>query len=149
MKARLFLACSVFTAIVFAGVPRAQAADSVVFTSVPPYGSQNNLFGKVFGVNPANYRVVVLIYIDGGGWFTKPTCAAPLSTIQADGTWTADITTGGVDSNASRITACLLPSSFSQPCVTNQFRLSAAFYQPSAANAMVTRAGSPTRILHW
>src|ERR1035438_132752 len=105
MKARLYLACGVFTAIAFAGVLRAQAADSVVFTSVPPYGSQSNLFGKVSGVNPVNYRVAVLIYIDGAGWFTKPTCATPLTTIQADGTWTADITTGGVDSNASRIAA--------------------------------------------
>ena len=143
------LVCCAVVAIPGAITPRAQAADSVVFTSVPPYGSQSNLFGKVSGVNPVNYRAAVLIYIDGAGWFTKPTCGSPLTTIQADGTWTADITTGGVDSNASRIVAFLVPVGFSQPCVTNQFCLPTAFYQQSVANAMVTRAGLPTRFFHW
>ena len=141
--------CCAVVAILAAAGSRANAADSIEFTSVPPYGSQSNLFGKAFGVTPANYRVAVLIYIEGAGWFTKPTCASPLTTIQADGIWTADITTGGSDSNASRIAAFLVPASFSQPCVTNQFCLPVAFYQQSLANAMVTRAGSPTRFFHW
>lgn len=148
LKFKSLMYCAV-VAILGVGAPRARAANSVEFTAVPPYGSQSNLFGKVYGVTPANYRVAVLIYIDSYGWFTKPTCGAPLTTIQADGTWTADITTGGVDSNASRIAAFLVPASFSQPCVTNQFCLPAAFYQQSVANAMVTRAGSPTRFFHW
>lgn len=150
MKFKSFLlplVCSAVMAII--GTSRAKAADSVVFTSVPPYGSQNNLFGKVYGVNPANFRVAVLIYIDGAGWFTKPTCASPLSTIQADGTWTADITTGGADSNATRIVAFLVPSSFSQPCVTNQFCIPAVFYQQSVANTSVTRTPTGVRSFHW
>jgi hypothetical protein len=152
VKAKLLLlplACCTVVAILGVGNPQARAADSVEFTAVPPYGSQSNLFGNVYGVNPANYRVAVLIYIDSAGWFTKPTCAASLTTIQPDGTWTADITTGGADSNATRIAAFLVPSSFSQPCVTNQFCLPAVFYQQSVANAMVTRAGAPTRFFHW
>src|SRR5271163_3509838 len=105
------LVCCAVVAILAAGGSRARAADSVEFTSVPPYGSQSNLFGKVYGVNPANYRVAVFIYIDGDGWFAKPTCAGPLTTIQPDGTWNADITTGGVDSNATRIAAYVVPVS--------------------------------------
>src|SRR5262245_17890166 len=81
----------------------AQGATSIVFTSVPAYGSQNDLQGIVHGVNPSAYRVAVFININGAGWFTKPTCALPLTTIQPDGTWTADITTGGADSNAVQI----------------------------------------------
>jgi thrombospondin type 3 repeat protein len=150
MKIKSFLLSLVCCAVVMIlGIPRAQAADSVEFTSIPPYGSQSNLFGKVFGVNFASYRVAVLIYTDGGGWFSKPTCASLLTTIQSDGTWTADITTGGADSNATRIAAFLVPSTFSQPCVTNQFCIPAVFYQQSVANTMVTRAGAPTRFFHW
>src|SRR5947209_7355854 len=109
--------------LVFDSATRADAAVSVEFTSVPPYGSQNNLLGKVHGVNPASNRVAVLIYMDGLGWWTKPTCANPLTTIQPDGTWNADITTGGVDSNATRIAAYVVPTNFSPPCVTNAFCL--------------------------
>jgi hypothetical protein len=152
VKAKLLLlplACCTVVAILGVGNPQARAADSVEFTAVPPYGSQSNLFGNVYGVNPANYRVAVLIYIDGAGWFTKPTCAAPLTTIQPGGTWTADITTGGADSNATRIAAFLVPSSFSQPCVTNQFCLPTAFYQQSVANVTTTRTPTGVRSFHW
>jgi len=65
------------------------AASSVEFTYVPPYGSFNDLQGKVYGVNTASNRVAVFIYVTGAGWFTKPNCASPLTTIQPDGTWTA------------------------------------------------------------
>jgi hypothetical protein len=151
MKAKLLLLPLVCCAVVviLGGATRAQAADSVEFTAVPPYGSQSNLFGKVYGVNPANYRVAVFIYIDGAGWFTKPTCAVPLTTIQSDGTWTADITTGGVDSNATRIVAYVVPASFNQPCVTNEFCLPAAVVQQSVANAIVTRVSPTVRSFHW
>jgi hypothetical protein len=141
---RLFI-CGV--AVLFA--INAQAATSLQFTSVPAYGSQSNLFGKVYGVNPANYRVAVYIYIDDIGWFTKPTCASPLATIQADGSWTADITTGGVDSNATRIAAFVVPSSFNQPCVTNDFCIPDAIQQQAIANATVTRVDPATRSFHW
>jgi len=127
----------------------APAATSIQFTSVPPYGSQNNLFGKVYGVNPANYRVAVYIYITDVGWFTKPTCANPLTTIQADGSWNADITTGGVDSNATRIAALVVPASFNQPCVTNEFCLPDAVQQQAVANITVTRVDPTTRSFHW
>jgi hypothetical protein len=135
------------TTVLLAG--DARAVTSVEFSSVPPYGSQNNLQGKVYGVNPANYRVAVFIYIDGVGWFTKPTCASPLTTIQPDGTWTADITTGGVDSNATRIAAYVVPASFSQPCVTNVFCIPAAVPQQAIASAVVTRVDPTVRSFHW
>lgn len=143
------VACCAVVMIVGAGVPRARAAASVEFTAVPPYGSQSNLLGKVHGVNPANYRVAVFIYVEGIGWFTKPTCASPLSTIQADGTWTADITTGGADSNATRIAAFVVPSNFSQPCVTNLFCIPSSVSQQAVANALVTRVDPTVRSFHW
>ena len=130
-------------------VAAARAAASVEFTSIPPYGSFDNLQGKVYGVNPASNRVAVYIYVNGAGWFTKPFCATPLTTIQPDGTWTADITTGGSDQNATRIAAYVVPASFSQPCVTNVFCIPAAVEQQAIANATTTRVDPATRSFHW
>jgi hypothetical protein len=44
----------------------ATAASSVEFTSMPPYGSFSNLQGNVHGVHPPDFRVVVLINVNGG-----------------------------------------------------------------------------------
>ncbi len=125
------------------------AASSVEFTYVPPYGSFSNLQGQVHGVNPAAYRVAVFIYVNGAGWFAKPTCAAPLTVIQVDGTWTTDITTGGSDQNATRIAAYLVPASFTHPCVTNVFCIPDTVAQQSLATALATRVAPGTRAFHW
>lgn len=127
----------------------ALAATSVEFTSVPPYGSFSNLQGKVYGVNPVTNRIAVFIYINGAGWYTKPSCGTPLTTIQPDGTWTADITTGGIDQNATRIAAYVVPASFSQPCVTNVFCIPAGVEQQAIASAITTRVDPATRSFHW
>jgi hypothetical protein len=127
----------------------ALAASSVEFTDVPPYGSFDNLQGKVHGVNTASNRVAVFIYVNGAGWFAKPTCAAPLTTIQPDGTWTADITTGGSDQNATQIAAYVVPASFSHPCVTNAFCIPDTVAQQALASALATRVAPATRAFHW
>jgi hypothetical protein len=143
------LVCGVLLLMASLGATRALAAVGVEFTSVPSYGSQSLLHGKVYGVNPANYAVAVLIYIDDIGWFTKPTCAGALTPIQPDGSWTANITTGGVDTNANRIAAFVVPASYNQPCVTNAFCLPAALLQQSVANVTITRAAPTVRAFHW
>jgi hypothetical protein len=140
---------SVVLLIAALGASQALAADSVEFTSVPPYGSPSNLSGKVYGVNPTSYAVAVFIYIDEYGWFTKPTCAGALTPLQSDGSWTADITTGGVDTDATRIAVFVVPASYNQPCVTNVFCLPAALLQQSVANAIVTRTAPTVRAFHW
>jgi Bacterial TSP3 repeat len=142
----LYLAVASITCV---WVTTALAATSVEFTSIPSYGSFNNLQGKVYGVNPASNRVAVYIYVNGAGWFTKPTCANPLTAIQPDGTWTADITTGGSDQNATRIAAYVVPASFSQPCVTNVFCIPATVEDQAIASAMTTRVDPATRSFHW
>ena len=135
--------------IACASATAAGAAASVEFTYVPPYGSFSNLQGKVYGVNPATNRIAVFIYLNGAGWFTKPTCGTPLTTIQTNGTWTADITTGGIDQNATRIAAYVVPASFSQPCVTGVFCLPAGVEQQAVAGAITTRVDPGTRSVHW
>src|SRR6266403_915535 len=129
-RVRLVWICLAGIIVTPAGMTTAFGASSIVFTSVPLYGSFSNLQGVVHGVDPANYRVAVFINVNGAGWFTKPTCATPLIIIQPDGTWTADITTGGSDQDATQIAAYVVPANFNQPCVTNVFCIPDAVTQP-------------------
>jgi hypothetical protein len=143
------IVCGVLLLIGSLGVTRSLAAVGVELTSVPPYGSPSLLQGRVYGVNPTNYAVAAFIYIDGLGWWAKPTCAGALTAIQPDGSWTANIATGGVDTNATRIAAFVVPASFTEPCVTNVFCLPAALVQQSVANTIVTRVAPTVRSFHW
>lgn len=86
---------------------------AISLTVIPPIGSFANLQGQVTGIMPAEYRVAV--YIRVGNWWTKPTFASPLTTINANGNWTCDITTGGIDDTATQVAAYLLPNGISPP----------------------------------
>ena len=143
--------CAAFAIAVFGLEANAQAAASIQFTYLPPYGSFNNLQGKVYSVVPANYRVVVFINVDGV-WWSKPNCSSGFTTpttIQADGTWIADITTGGSDQNATQIAAYIVPVGFNSPCVLGANCLPDSIIQQSVANAIATRFPTGTRGLHW
>lgn len=84
-------------------------AAQIAFTNVPPYGTYDNLEGQVSGVTYADYKVLVYIYVYG--WWNKPTWANPLITMNADGNWTCNITTGGAsDTLATEIIAFLIPN---------------------------------------
>src|SRR6266853_1521835 len=61
------------------------ATPSVLITNLPAYGSFDQLSGIVLEAVPASYRIAVFIYVPGYGWVSKPTCAEPLTIIQADG----------------------------------------------------------------
>ena len=79
------------------------------FTSVPPYGSFENVKGKTCGILNQNFKIVLYIYV-GSNWWVKPTFAAPKSPINPDGTWNIDYTTGGIDEQATTIRAYLVPN---------------------------------------
>lgn len=114
------------------------AAPTISFSSVPPYGSFADLMGRVTNVAPSQYRVAVFIRV-AGRWWTKPTFASPLTVIQPDGSWTADITTGGQDQLATDIVAYLVPASFAPPLVGGAGSLPAALDANAVAKAQVTR----------
>ena len=80
--------------------------------SAPPTASQ-----ALLGVNPAGCAVAVFINVPPWGWWSKPTCAQPLTIIQPDGSWSANITTAASDTNATRIAALLVGTNYNQPCV--------------------------------
>ncbi len=101
---------TVFLALVLFGAPDVLAAD-ISFTYVPDYGTKNNLKGKV---DDPNYKVAVYILIDGMGWWLKPYTNSFVCP-DGNGDWECDITTGGVDEYAIKITAYLLPSEYDPP----------------------------------
>ena len=116
----------------------------IEFTYVPPVGSLDNLQGRVDCIQPADYRVAVFIF--GISWFTKPSYDQPLTTIQPDGRWTADITTGRLDEQASRIAAFLVPVGYSPPLVKGELVLPAELTAHSLAHLIVNRANATRQI---
>ena len=107
--------------------------------SGPPFGSFANLGGRVVDASPVTNRVAVFIYVPGAGWYSKPYCDPQLTVIQPDSSWTADITTGGSDQNATRITALLVSSNYNQPCVQGLAALPENVTTQAIASATVYR----------
>lgn len=76
----------------------------------PAWGSSGLLQGRVLHVNPCDYAVAVYIYVEeAGGWWTKPTFVDPLTSINNQGEWAANVVTGGTDETAQKIAAFLVP----------------------------------------
>ncbi len=88
-----------------------ESGSSVEFIHVPIYGTTENLKGRVSGVEKDKYAVLVYIRVRGR-WWVKPYFSNPLTTINEDGTWECDITTGGVDSQATAVAAYLVPTDY-------------------------------------
>ena len=132
---RWVLICCMGLALVeFAG---AAGSPGVEFTHIPPYGSTENLEGRVTNVNVNAYGVAVYVYV--GGWWSKPTFAQPLSTIRSDGTWTCDITTGGSDAYATQLAAYLVPLTYAPPLAEGWPQLPDALASNAVASLRVTR----------
>lgn len=85
----------------------------IQLTYIPPYKSFDRLRGKVDYVNPTNFKVAVYIYV--GGWWTKPYWTLPLTTINSDGSWSCNVTTGGNDQLATKFAAFLVPNGYNPP----------------------------------
>ncbi|MEI7870382.1 MAG: glycoside hydrolase family 16 protein [Candidatus Methylumidiphilus sp.] len=110
---------------------------TIEFTSIPAYGTSNALTGRVLNAAPDSYRVAVYIKV-GSGWWTKPTFNAPLTSINTDGTFTVNITTGGSDQTATEIAAFLVPIGYSPTLMSGGSTLpSTLYFYP---NISVTRS---------
>lgn len=125
------------------------ATPGILITNLPPYGSTSNLAGIILGSDPHDCRVAVLTYSSAAGWNTKPYCSAPLTVIEPEGSWVTDITTGGSDSNATRIAALLVSPNFSCPCVQGASFLSTNLISQALASAIVTRPSPGQRWLQF
>ena len=144
MKSRLFLILALGGLVLsFSGT--VASSPIIEFTYVPPYGSTEDLEGRVRNVDSADYRVAVYIFIGGAGWWTKPTFAQPLTPIRSDSTWTCDITTGGSDIYATKIHAFLLPDGVDAPRAEGEAELPASLDTISVADVYTIR--TPKTIL--
>lgn len=104
---------------------------------IPPYGSYENLRGHVTGISPAAYKIAV--YIKVSGWWTKPYFVTPLTVIQNDGTWVADITTGGADVLATHLAVFLVPNGYTPPTMSGGVTLPSELYQNAIVYKLVPR----------
>ena len=86
----------------------------VSLTYVPPYGSLDYLEAQASGVQPASYVLAAYIQVSGG-WWTKPTFASPAVPLNADGTASIQIVTGGSDQDATAIAVFLIPANAVPP----------------------------------
>lgn len=111
---------------------------AIEFTYMPPYCSFENLKGQVLCVNPADYKVAVYIFV-ASGWWTKPYWTSPLTSINDDGSWTCDITSGGIDQLATEITAFLVPNGYDPPLMSGGQILPYELYEASVADTTLER----------
>ncbi|HEY5808753.1 MAG TPA: glycosyl hydrolase family 17 protein [Povalibacter sp.] len=110
-------------------IPGGAGAAELRFTAVAPLGSLDNLRGQVSGVDPAPYKVVVYVLVDGL-WRRKPTTYPAIG-----GDWAADITTAPMDEAATQIAAYLLPVGYRVVAAAS----SAAVPPEVVANAVASR----------
>jgi len=105
---------------------------------VPPYGSFDDLQGQVRCVEPADYKVAVYIFVSG--WWNKPYWDLPLTTIQEDGSWTCDITTGGSDQFATKIAAFLVPNGYTPPSMSGAQTLPTELFENAFTHIIIDRS---------
>ena len=121
------------------------ASPTILLTNVPAFGSFYDLSGLVVGAAPATHRVAVFIYVPSAGWWSKPYCDPQLTVIRPDGSWTADITTGGADADATKITALLVSTNYNEPCVMGPATLPTDVTAQAIASATVERVDPNVR----
>lgn len=90
------------------------AAPEIEITTVPEYGTDQDVKGVVTGISPSEAAVCVYIFTNANWWGPKPAWDQTIP-INDDGTWSADITTGGDDIYATTITAFLVRKGFVPP----------------------------------
>jgi glucan 1,3-beta-glucosidase len=115
---------------------------AIQFTQVPAMGSDADLQGTILHASPLATKVAVYILV-AGQWWTKPNFASPLTDIgylvPNYGTWTCDITTGGLDAQATSIAAFLLPAGATAPLADGLAALPPELAILALASLTVTR----------
>jgi hypothetical protein len=78
----------------------------------------------VAGIDPAEYKAVVYIYVDGW-WGPKPLWDQLLTTIKSDSTWSCEMVTTTTDALAIKVVAYIVPNGYAPPRLTGQQELPA------------------------
>lgn len=127
--------------------PRAEIQETLVtakklpyieFVFVPPFGSSEDLKGRLVNGDPNQFGVAVYIMVEAV-WSSKPSLANPVTKINEDGTWVCDITTSEDDDLAIKIAAYLIPAGFKPPTAYRNFYILKEIEDKSLASIEVTR----------
>lgn len=101
-------------------------------------------------VNPSLYGITAFIFVPDAGWCIKPTFAQCVVNINFDNTWSLDITTGGIDEQATKINVFVVPKDFncyaSQPTSENSGTTPPAIAAWTVERFSATPTPSPTLI---
>jgi exo-beta-1,3-glucanase (GH17 family) len=119
--------------------PGGDGTAAVQLTYVPPIGSTNFLQGQVWHVDPAGFYMVIYIHVGQYGWWVKPYANSPLTLINCDGTWSANIVTGGSDASADEIAAFLVPVTYNPPILEGAPSLPADLTTNAVASVTANR----------
>jgi len=136
---------SLKVAVLVALAPFAASSQSIEITSVPPAGQGGYAVGLTHNVDRAIYGVAVYINVFGS-WWTKPTFASPLTPINEDGSFSANITTGGQDACAQTVAAYIVPLNTDTGAIqaSGQGTLPAALNNVSIAHVSVPKTTQTT-----
>ena len=110
----------------------------IEFVFVPPFGSSEDLKGRLVNGDPNQFGIAVYIMVEAV-WSSKPSLANPVTKINEDGTWVCDITTSEDDDLAIKIAAYLIPVGFKPPTAYRNFYILKEIKDKSLANIEVTR----------
>ena len=108
---------SILACLALANVASAQTVD---ITGLPTPGFAGQVTGNVTGVDFSTHEVAAYLYIEGVGWWTKPTQAMPTVPINPDGSFSASIGTGGVDEFASLYAVAVVPTGTTPPTLLGE-----------------------------
>lgn len=123
---QLIRSCVRTVALVGVFARAAGAVPAIEIVSVPVYAEEGFVTGVASGVDFATHQVAPYIYIDGVGWFTKPTFASPTVPLSGAGSFSADVVTGGVDKWATIYCVALIGNSVSPPAANGAVRIPAS-----------------------
>ena len=90
-------------------------AQTIEITGLPAPGAAGQITGTVTGLDHSTSEVAAYLYIEGGGWWTKPNFGMPTVPIDPDGSFSINIGTGGSDELASMYTVSVVPTGTTPP----------------------------------
>jgi len=108
--------------------------------SYPAIGSNGPITGYTSNVDPAQYSIVVYIYVpDASGWWVKPVFDDPFTMIEDDGSWSCQINTGGIDAQATKIAVFLIPADYEPPLAAGWGSLPQELYDTAVSVIEIIR----------
>ncbi len=125
----------------------------LVITSIPDFGDRGTtiLRGRVSNLSPdkyGDYKLAMLVGFEGLGYYSKPFCNPLFTPINTDGSWSANIVTGGVDELASVIVVYLMRAGFQTTCVLGGSNL-LDFDREAAAKVVLYRDNPAVKTIRW